>query len=278
MNAADALALGAIIATVVTFLVGFSSVRVHAHLDRAVARYEALVDRLVDIARQTRSYPRPKDVYAIGELFAQELRLDPSAIITPWICLGVAGFDVAIIVWCGWMNATFRGVPGIERLAVYGVSAIGIVVSSLLVIDFVSVRSALRKERDSSLPKLYEQGMRLIASPDSRSDTLRLFEDILGAIPRWPWAMLPLAAMLADSQDAADIAYRKYLCAETISLVENSDDPVDRALLARAYIMTNRHELARGMLTQLEPLKTRYPEIAYLIGDTFPLALEALYQ
>ena len=272
----DLLTLATIITTVITFLAGFASVRVHAHHDRAVARYEALIDRLVEVARTTSSYPRPTEFKEIGLLFDREAKLDPAAILTPVICSLAALLDIGIVLWVGGPKGayTFTWTP--KPVSVLGVAGIAVLVSLLLDIDFLSVAWLLRRDRDAALPKRYELALRRSASLDTKPVAVALFEEVLGTLPRWPWAMLGISAALSDTASSVDLAYSKYLAEEVMVMVKDSHDPIDRALLARAYLLTRRSALAVPITKELTPLSERYPEIRYLLADAFPAIRDGL--
>lgn len=269
LTGADLLALSTIVTTVVTFLAGFSSVRVHAHHDRAVARYESLVDRLVDIARTSSSFPRPRELHALSELFDDELKLDLAAKVTPWLCTGVAGFSVAIIATAR-STAAFMAEVGVEQAAVYGAGAIGILVALLAFVNFLTVRAALSRERSQTLPSIYDTALQLASDEDEPMAAGQAFEEVIGKLPGWGWGMLAIAGTLKGSADLVETAYRADLCEGTIRKVKDSQDPVNRALLARAYLLTDREVLASPIIADLRPLCDRYAEVNYLLSDAFP--------
>src|SRR5437588_476201 len=92
----------AVLFTVVVFLSGFLSVRVHAHHDRAQQRYDTLIDRAIRTIRETTSYPRPAEFVRIADVYEEELLVDWPSWVTLAVCIlawliGIGTFAYALV-------------------------------------------------------------------------------------------------------------------------------------------------------------------------------------
>lgn len=231
MSWSELLSVWGIELTVAVFVAGFASVRLHAHRDRAIARYETVIDRLVETSQNTVSFPRPSELDQVGRVIAMERGLDPGARMSR----ALVGFAVSAVwatgaVWftiwgriesIGSGQAAFRVAVGISILLL----ALGI--GWLTRSDFRWVDQSLAEFEQSSLPHTFQ--LACDAYAEGRGDeSAGLFESVNRLLPRWPWGLLGWAVAVGDG--GGNAAFRRVRLDEIMALLHPSRDPVDVAL------------------------------------------------
>jgi len=227
---ATPLALLAVITTVLVFLSGFLSVRVHAHRDRALARYEQLLDRAIDITQATASYPRPSEFIKIRDEYDREMTLDWASLPTVIVCVVawlVGGGLAGVALFLQWSSLS-----GWDKSAVISTVVLLSGVLTVTLVDFAWATGRLRSESRRLLPSLYETAMALLRAR-RYGEAATLFEQVVDNVPRWPWAIFWLACCYQQLPPPKSQRVT-YLSRAVEAEVSRSNDPVDKILLAAA--------------------------------------------
>lgn len=184
---ADALATG-LAAT--TFLVAFSSVRLRAERDRAVARSDNLTAELSRATVSGRAVT-DKEVVASASALHEADRSDAIGSTTVLITYGIAGFMVLLAIVAGLHSGLTFSINPIDWTANTWAVVFFLVVQLTVVIlghrDYRWVGEDLTRRIDASALSKASAAIGLSRSGDYQT-ALGLSDEVVERIPSWPWA------------------------------------------------------------------------------------------
>jgi hypothetical protein len=251
--------------TVEVFLAGFASVRLHAHHDRALARYDQLVDRAIQQASREGSYPRPTEIRTIAENYRRDARIDPAAYVTLAVCIAAWG--------CGtWFFFLVFNRTSPATYVAIGFILVLTLVLMVLILDLVLLRRRIKRDGKAAMPMKYQEAQRKFVSRDF-AKARTLFLEVLQEVPRWPWPMLGMARACAEvsrlnprSPDRGKWDnWKENLADAILREVESSKDPVDRVLVAAAHKLKGLDEAAMAYPQPAQTMIEELPELKEIL-------------
>jgi len=184
---ADALATG-LAAT--TFLVAFSSVRLRAERDRAVARYDNVTAELSRATVSGRAIT-DEEVVASADALHEADRTDAIGSATVVITYGIAGFMTLLALVAGLRSGLTFSINPLEwtenTWAVLFFLAVQASVVILGHMDYLWVgKDLIRRIGASALSKA--SAAIGFSRADAHDQALTLADDVVARLPSWPWA------------------------------------------------------------------------------------------
>lgn len=233
MSFAELLALLASASSVLVFIGGFLSLRIHAHNDAVRQVYETLLDRAIDLSTRTSSYPRPSEFVRIKSVYVRSQQQLDGGTIKATIAVCIIAWSIAVGDAAYAIATKSSGFTGWQLTAL---ALDVLLLSGVLVVvlrDVIWVFAELNSQGSRTLPGKYERGVHLFKE-GRYGPALEEFQDIIEEIPRWPWALFWAARTYRELGNYPRAASLARLMQTEVSTGAIEKDSVDSVLRSAA--------------------------------------------